>query len=1088
MKTWRHISIASIFVVSLALDGCASERKVPPRVERGTLDLTDWDFERDGVVPLKGEWLFWWNDFVKPEHFTLDALRPSPDGLFRVPGIWTETDNPLGDVAPLPRVGHATFVLNVVLPRRDANSALLALYQRWVFSASRFILVDGADVVEVLDHGVVARDPALEIPHPLPSVGSLPLKGRHITLVWYVSNSHHARAGPLFNPILGLDTELKQKLLYERLRSIGLTGVLVIMALYHLGLFAQRRQDKGSLWFGVLCFATAVFQVVGNSFVQLIFIDPSLLYTDWTYKLYYLSMLLGCGALMSFLSDLAMARWFLRFTQIGWGISVLYALLIISSPTHVFTAYARGYEVVILIACTASIIHLCTQAWRGNRTAKVSLLGFLALATTVVNDILLTMAIIQTPLMIAYGMGIFVFAQSYILATRFSKAYKTAERLSVNLQAEVDAQTEELTRKKDQALELQEQAEVQAEKLRELDKQKTMFFQNISHELRTPLTLILNPLESASESHPEISEIGVATKNSRRLLRLVNQLLDFQKLEAGKKELDLRPINLVHFSSICGDYFSSACSTKHIEFSLTRNGEPVSESSEPVYVMGEVDALEKVVFNFLSNALKYTPKGGCIELGLSGGPARVRIYIRDTGPGISAEGIEKLFQVFSQVDASTTRAYEGTGLGLALVKSLAEQMHGKTGVDSEVGKGSTFWAEFPICDTPEVVEVVDFAAKDWLLADSHQRMGETDTGVFRALEEVSDGAGELVLVVDDLPDMREFIGATLKKKNYRVATSPNGKIALIFAKEYRPDLIVTDWMMPHMSGPELIEAIRDNEELRGTPMVLLTAKSDEESKIIGTGIGADAFLGKPFNSEELTSTVRNLLQLKTGEKEIQRLNTFLTESVLKRYLPPSLITEIIDGHISMDRPAELRHVTVLFSDLCGFTKKSEVLGPQAIAELLNEYLTTMNDIIFDHGGTIDKFIGDAVMVMFGAPKDMPPEEQVERACACAQDMQRAMVLIAKAWELRGAGDLKMRIGIHRGDAVVGNFGSDKRSDYTCIGPTVNLASRIEGACEPGTVLVSETVFGYLSDTQATRAGGFSLKGVDAEQSLYCLAK
>jgi class 3 adenylate cyclase len=249
-------------------------------------------------------------------------------------------------------------------------------------------------------------------------------------------------------------------------------------------------------------------------------------------------------------------------------------------------------------------------------------------------------------------------------------------------------------------------------------------------------------------------------------------------------------------------------------------------------------------------------------------------------------------------------------------------------------------------------------------------------------------------------------------------------------------------------------------------------------------LGADAFLGKPFNYLELQSIVRNLLHLKEGEKEIERLNLFLTESVLKRYLPPTLVSEIIAGEISMDKPAEMRDVTVLFSDLCSFTKTSENLGPTMIAALLNEYLTVMNDIIFDCGGTIDKFIGDAIMVMFGAPKDMSKEDQATRSVECAKRMQEAMGLISKAWELRQVGNFQMRIGIHQGPAVVGNFGSDKRSDYTCIGPTVNLASRIESACEPGEVFISGGLNALLSEEQTEVVGDFELKGVSNQTRLY----
>lgn len=625
----------------------------------------------------------------------------------------------------------------------------------------------------------------------------------------------------------------------------------------------------------------------------------------------------------------------------------------------------------------------------------------------------------------------------------------------------------------------------QADQLKELDRQKTMFFQNMSHELRTPLTLILNPLEDELEQQPDNHNLSVATKNSRRLLRLVNQLLDFQKLEAGKKKLQLVPLELTQFIRICADYFSSTCATKGVDFQVQCSDQPVEEDEPLIWLMAEVDALEKIVFNYLSNALKYTPRGGAISFRMQTQNGRVRISVRDSGAGISADGQKKLFQVFSQVDETTTRSYEGTGLGLALVKSLTEEMHGTVGVNSQLGRGSTFWVEFPTCepgaDTPEE----HFRVKDWLLASEQGATG-LHTDDVDALTDLESSAGELVLVVDDLDDMRGLIRKALEKNGYRVITAPNGEVAIELTRRLSPQLIITDWMMPKMSGPELIEIVKNDDKLNSVPIVLLTAKSDEESKLIGTKIGADSFLGKPFNSQELTSIVKNLLSLKAREREIETLNQMLTETVLKRYLPPDLVDRIVSGELSMDKPAEMRRVTVLFSDLCGFTSVSERLGPGPMSDLLNQYLSVMNDVIFKHGGTIDKFIGDAIMVLFGAPLPLSDEEQARQACECALEMQRALHALAPLFEHADIAPLTMRIGIHQGDAVVGNFGSSQRSDYTAIGPTVNLASRIESTCTPGEVWISEVVRAFVPDQPVREAGIFQLKGIERSKTLYAL--
>ncbi|MEC8191248.1 MAG: adenylate/guanylate cyclase domain-containing protein [Myxococcota bacterium] len=616
--------------------------------------------------------------------------------------------------------------------------------------------------------------------------------------------------------------------------------------------------------------------------------------------------------------------------------------------------------------------------------------------------------------------------------------------------------------------------------LKVLDAQKTSFFQNVSHELRTPLTLILPPLTEAVRARPEDGQMRMAARNARRLLRLVNQLLTLQKMRAGPQRLDAEPIDVIGFLTISGDAFQSACAAKSISLSLVHNGRAIDDETERSWVLAELDSLEKIVFNFLSNALKFTPDGGAIELGASTRARRVRIHVRDTGPGIAPESRSLLFQEFSQVDSSATRAVEGTGLGLALAKSLATQLDGEVGVDSEVGVGSTFWVELPSTRPPNDSATTAFEPKEWLIDPVAEA---EDSAQPRTDSPASPANGPLVLVVDDLADLRNLVANFLQRAGYRTLQAPNGRVALREAIRHRPDAIVTDWMMPEMTGAQLIQRVRQEPEIAGIPTVLLTAKSDEESRLMGTELGADAFVGKPFNEQELVSVVRNLIALKAGEREVERLNQRLTETVLKRYLPPPLVDRLIADDLELGAP-ELRTVTVLFSDICEFTNTSEDLGPATIARLLNDYLTAMTGIVFSFEGTIDKFIGDGMMVMFGAPIALDPVEQARRATACAAAMQNAMDAFADTCEAEGLPRLTIRVGIHQGEAVVGNFGSDQRFDYTCIGPMVNAAARIESQCPPGSIMISQAIREQLPDLNATDHGLFALKGIPDARRLY----
>lgn len=452
---------------------------------------------------------------------------------------------------------------------------------------------------------------------------------------------------------------------------------------------------------------------------------------------------------------------------------------------------------------------------------------------------------------------LFVLFYTGLLANLFhaglSESGRTMDRLQKTM-ALVEQRTVELEAARRELVETNRQ-------LRELDEQKTRFFQNVSHELRTPLTLILDPLETLSEKLPQETELRVALRNGRRLLRLVNQLLDFQKLAAGQQHIRVRPVDVGRFLRVAGDTFRSACGDKRIEFHLTWQGEPFEAGARSQSILAQLDALEKVVFNYLSNALKFTPAGGVIELSLTMDPNRARIAVRDTGPGIDEADLPKLFRIFAQLDNSATRAHEGSGLGLALAREMAEAMGGEVGVESRPGEGSTFWVELPLTDAPPELGDEDDnpALRSWLLEPTvHATPSEPV---------VEAGDAPLVLVVDDLHDMRELLHRALSERGHRVITANDGVHGLELARAYAPDLIITDWMMPRLHGPGLIREIKADPELRSTPVVLLTAKSDEESKLLGTEQGADAFLGKPFDRRELFSTVRNLLQLKTRERE-----------------------------------------------------------------------------------------------------------------------------------------------------------------------------------------------------------------------------
>ena len=634
----------------------------------------------------------------------------------------------------------------------------------------------------------------------------------------------------------------------------------------------------------------------------------------------------------------------------------------------------------------------------------------------------------------------------------------------------------------------------QAEQLLTLDRQRTTFVQNISHEFRTPLTLTIGPLESAVEQGIglPLEQSVVALRNSRRLLRLVNQLLDLQRLDAGRMQVTFYPCDFAQVVQNVADSFQAYCDRKHI--SLTTQIQPCPS----VYL--DLEKFDKVLYNILSNAVKFTPAGGSIQITLNIFEQNCYLEIEDTGIGIHKEQLPHIFERFQQADGSASRIHEGTGLGLALVKDLVELHGGNVRVSSVYGAGTLFTVELPLgcqhlpaervrqtfrtLEQQRAVveladlqnEVADDAAVEKIPAITQSSVPQPDGPNCLLPTLASPHNGADILVVDDNPDLRSYVAQILQRQGHRISTAHNGAAGLEVARNIQPKLIVTDLMMPRVSGIELIQQVRQDPVLQGIPIILLTAKADDDTRLEGVEQGADAYLSKPFKDRELLAEVRNLLALKANERRVADLNQYLTESVLKRFLPPSLVQKAARGRLQLNLKPEPRLVTVLFSDIVGFTQLSNTLRSQRIAELLDDYFEVMTQALFSNGGTVDKFMGDAVLALFGAPEFLSPDEQVTRAIAAARHMYKALEELNQRWA--DVPPVQFRCGIHQGTAVVGMFGSSKRADYTAIGPSVNMAARLQEAADGKSILVSATVADYLDKREIIQCHPLQLKGID----------
>ena len=411
------------------------------------------------------------------------------------------------------------------------------------------------------------------------------------------------------------------------------------------------------------------------------------------------------------------------------------------------------------------------------------------------------------------------------------------------------------------------------EKLKELDRAKTEFFSNVSHEFRTPLTLMLGPLEDALADAAEPlgleqrSRIKLAYDNALRLLKLVNALLDFSRLQAGRVQARFAPLDVAQLTAELAGMFESAITKTSLRLDID-----CPPLSEPAWA--DRDMWEKIVLNLVSNAFKFTREGR-IAVRVRENPDSIVLEVADTGIGIPDTELSRIFDRFHRVEGVTGRAHEGTGIGLALVKELVGMHAGRVSVASTLGVGTTFSVEIPkgfthlpaesvvreACEAHASREAAAHIsdAKRWLRTDVTTRLKQLSAPTATA-------ARPRVLIIDDNADLREYIGSLLAP-TYQVSSAIDGLQGLAAAKSELPDIIVSDVMMPGLGGIDLVRELRADPRTASIPVILLSARAGQESAIEGLDAGSDDYLLKPFSAAELLARVRTHTQLALKRRE-----------------------------------------------------------------------------------------------------------------------------------------------------------------------------------------------------------------------------
>ncbi|MBF0238646.1 MAG: response regulator [SAR324 cluster bacterium] len=574
------------------------------------------------------------------------------------------------------------------------------------------------------------------------------------------------------------------------------------------------------------------------------------------------------------------------------------------------------------------------------------------------------------------------------------------------------------------------------EKQLQLDRLKDEFLANTSHELRTPINGIIGIADSLLDgaagdvSSTQAENLGMIVQSGRRLSNLVNDILDFSRLKNHELILQLRPLDIHSTTEVVLAFCKPMIGSKDLEL--------INEiPAQLPLVLADENRFQQIMYNLLGNAIKFTEKGS-VRISAVREEQFLRISITDTGIGIPEDKQKTIFEAFEQGDGSTARLYGGTGLGLTISKQLVELHEGVLSMQSTPGKGSVFSFTLRVADE---VNPVNNQEKSGF--NRYQQNSPTvstmsapflETGKTES-SPASDGAnkimindlkGKVVLVVDDEPVNIQVLKNQLRLHNYEVLTAQDGIQGLAILETQPVDLLILDLMMPRMSGYEVCQKIRQRYAPSILPIILLTAKNQVDDLVQGLNSGANDYLVKPFNKEELMVRVKAHLNLSQTNRAYERF-------VPREFLDILGRETIIDVNLG---DCVEQTASILFSDIRSFTSMSETMSPSENFRFLNSYLIQMEPVIEKNRGFIDKYIGDAIMALF--------THQADDAVAAGIEMLAQLADYNQFRQKTGYIPIQIGIGVNTGRTMLGTIGGKSRMEGTVISDAVNLASRVEG--------------------------------------------
>ena len=603
-----------VIVVAVSMSGCSGGSQKPPLANKGRIDLTGWDFERNGMIALDGEWEFYWNKLLSPDDFKAEVL-PEKTGYFKIPGHWTGLES--NGTKPF-KDGYATF--RPLIKQSVDPDIVMALRTKGMVHSSK-VWINNQPFNW---NGVVGQNRKTSIPSRCVQVSAFnPINGFN-EVILQVSSFDEPLPGPANKIYLGNKEKITQKNTIGWSIDIFLVGSLCIMGFYHFALYVLRPKNLSAAYFCVVCLMWGVrFFVEGSDGYFITMLYPSLSYEIHT-KLDLLPWYSVVPFTLMFIYSLFPEQGSFKLVRISQALGIIFSAIVIVAPYRVFVHTILYYEIISLITA----LYCCTITIRAALKKKDGALlivsGILILTITAINDLLAAQNIIYSLYLLHFGMFCFILFQSFALSSRFAKAFVAEERLAENLEQltkELENKNRDLTR---------------------LDSLKDDFLANTSHELKTPLFGIIGICESLINGvygklpDRASDRLSMVESSARRLSNLVNDILDFSRLKNRDIKLDLKPVNIRQIAR-------NVISVSH---PLTRGKslELVNEISKKIpLVNGDEDRIQQIFFNLIGNAVKFTQKGS-VRIGASVNNTHVIITVADTGVGIPEDSFSIVFE------------------------------------------------------------------------------------------------------------------------------------------------------------------------------------------------------------------------------------------------------------------------------------------------------------------------------------------------------------------------------------------------------------------------------------------------------------